>query len=39
MGVQGELIRVKSKERLVINAYLISSSVSVEVDSDEVRVL
>jgi hypothetical protein len=37
MGVQGELIRVKSKERLVINAYLIAAVV--EVDSDEVRVL
>ena len=33
--VQGELIRVKSQDRRVINAYLVSSSVSVEVDSDQ----
>lgn len=39
MGVRGELIRVKSQERLVINAHLISSSVSVEVDADEIRIL
>lgn len=39
MGVQGELIQVKSQDRLVINAHLVSSSVSVEVDSDEVAIL
>ena len=39
MGVQGELIRVKSQDRLVINAYLVSSSVSVEVDSDKIAIL
>jgi transcription antitermination factor NusG len=39
MGVQGELIRVKSQDRLVINAYLVSSSVSVEVDSNKIVVL
>jgi transcription antitermination factor NusG len=39
MGVQGELIRVKSQNRLVINASLVSSSVSVEVDSDEIAIL
>jgi transcription antitermination factor NusG len=39
MGVQGELVRVKSQDRLVINAYLVSSSVSVEVDSDKVAIL
>jgi transcription antitermination factor NusG len=38
-GVQGELIRVKSQDRLVINAYLVSSSVSVEVDSGEIAIL
>ena len=37
MGVRGELIRVKSQTRLVINASLVSSSVSVEVDSNECR--
>jgi transcription antitermination factor NusG len=39
MGVHGELIRVKSQDRLVINAYLVSSSVSVEVDSDNIAIL
>lgn len=39
MGIQGELIRVKSQERLVINAHLLSSSVSVEVDSDKIAIL
>jgi transcription antitermination factor NusG len=39
MGIRGELIRIKSRERLVINARLLSSSVSVEVDSDSVEVL
>jgi len=36
MGIQGELIRVKSQERLIINAHLLGSSVSVEVDSDHI---
>ena len=39
MGIRGELVRIKSRERLVINARLLSSSVSVEVDSDNVEVL
>jgi transcription antitermination factor NusG len=39
MGVQGELIRIKSQDRLVINAPLVSSSVSVEIDSDEIAIL
>ena len=39
MGIKGELIRVKSQDRLVINAYLVSSSVSVEVDSDKISIL
>jgi transcription antitermination factor NusG len=39
MGIQGELVRIKSKARLVINAYLVSSSVSVEVDADKVSIL
>lgn len=38
-GIQGELIRVKSQDRLVINAALVSSSVSVEVDSSEIAIL
>jgi transcription antitermination factor NusG len=38
-GVQGELIRMKSQERLVINVQLLCSSVSVEVDSDAVKPL
>lgn len=39
MGAYGELVRMKSQERLVINAHLLSSSVSVEVDADMVTVL
>lgn len=39
MGIQGELIRVKNENRLVINAPLLSSSVSVEVGSDEVAII
>lgn len=39
MGIQGELVRVKSKERLVINARLLASSVSVEVDERNVAVI
>ena len=39
MGIQGELIRIKSQDRLVINAYLVGSSVSVEVDSDKIAIL
>lgn len=38
-GIQGELIRVKNENRLVINAPLLSSSVSVEVDAGEVTLL
>lgn len=39
MGIQGELVRIKNEQRLVINAPLLSSSVSVEVAADEVSVL
>jgi transcription antitermination factor NusG len=39
MGVQGELVRYQSRDRLVINAHLLSSSVSVEVDLAVVSVL
>lgn len=39
IGIQGELIRLKSRDRLVINASLVSSSVSVEVDSGEIAIL
>lgn len=38
-GIQGELVRIKSGDRLVINAHLLSSSVSVEVDAENVSVL
>jgi transcription antitermination factor NusG len=38
-GVQGELVRIKSADRLVINAPLLSSSVSVEVDAHNVSAL
>lgn len=39
MGIQGELARIKSGDRLVINAPLLSSSVSVEVDAENVSVI
>lgn len=39
MGIQGELVRIKNEDRLVINAPLLSSSVSVEVDVDDVTSL
>jgi len=39
MGIQGELVRIKGGDRLVINAPLLSSSVSVEVDAENVSVL
>lgn len=39
MGVQGELVRIKSQERLVINAQLLGSSVSVEVDTNAIAIL
>jgi transcription antitermination factor NusG len=39
MGIQGELVRIKSGDRLVINAPLLSSSVSVEVDAENVSAL
>lgn len=38
-GAEGEMVRVKSQGRLIINAHLLSSSVSVEVDVDMVVVL
>lgn len=38
-GVRGELIRVRSQEHLVINAHLLGSSVSVEVDSQMICAL
>lgn len=39
MGVQGVLIRVKCEQRLVLNAHLLNSSVSVEVDTDKIAML
>ncbi|MBM0108568.1 hypothetical protein JM946_27865 [Steroidobacter sp. S1-65] len=39
MGVQGVLTRVKCQQRLVINAHLLNTSVSVEVDVDKIIVL
>jgi transcription antitermination factor NusG len=39
MGVQGQLIRIKSQDRLLINAWLVSRSVSVEVDYGEIEII
>ena len=39
MGIQGEFVRTQGRERLVINAHLLSSSVSVAVESSLVCVL
>lgn len=39
MGVEGELVRVKSQDLLVINAHLVGCSVRVEVDREAVSAL
>jgi len=39
MGVEGELVRVKSQELLVINVQLVGSSVRVEVDRETIAAL
>ena len=38
-GAQGDLVRVKSQDRLVINVQLLNSSVSVELDAEMIWVL
>jgi transcription antitermination factor NusG len=38
-GVQGELVRVKNQRCLVINAHLLSKSVGVEIQSEQLIVL
>jgi hypothetical protein len=38
-GALGDLVRVKSQDRLVINVQLLNSSVSVELDSEMIWVL
>ncbi len=37
--IQGEFVRIRGRERVVMNAQFLSSSVSVELDSTEVCVL
>jgi transcription antitermination factor NusG len=37
MGLEGELIRIKNRNRLVINAYILGQSVSLEIGIDEVE--
>ena len=37
-GIQGELIRLRRQERLMINADLVGSNVTVEVDSAEIAI-
>lgn len=39
MGVQGQLIRIKSQDRLLINAWLVSRSVSVDVYYSEIEII
>jgi transcription antitermination factor NusG len=39
MGIEGELVRLKSQEHLVINVQLVGSSVCVEVDRDAISAL
>ncbi len=39
MGVEGELVRVKNREVLVLNVNLVGSSVRVEVDQAAVALL
>ena len=38
-GASGELVRIKSRDRLVINAQALNSSVSVEVTEDMIAVM
>jgi transcription antitermination factor NusG len=38
-GAEGEMVRMKTQERLIINAYLLCSSVSVEVDTEMVELI
>lgn len=37
VGAQGEFVRVKNEQRLIINACVIGHSVSVEIDASHVR--
>ena len=39
LHAQGEFVRMKSQQRLVINAHLIGRSLSVEIDAADVRPL
>jgi transcription antitermination factor NusG len=39
MGVEGELVRVKNQEMVVINVELVNSSVRVEVDRESITLL
>lgn len=39
MGMQGELVRVKNQQLLVINVEAVGSSVRVEVERDDIAVL
>lgn len=38
-GVQGELVQIKNKRRLLINAYLVGKSVNVEINAEEINLL
>jgi transcription antitermination factor NusG len=38
-GVQGELVHVRNKRRLLINAHLLGKSVEVEISSEKIKIL
>ena len=38
-GVQGELVRIKNKQRLLINAHVLGKSVDVEISSEKTKIL
>lgn len=38
-GVQGELVRIKNKRRLLINAHLLGKSIDVEIHSERINIL
>ena len=38
-GVQGELVQIRNKRRLLINAHVLGKSVDVEIDPDQINVL
>lgn len=38
-GVQGELVQIRNKQRLLINAYVLGKSIDVEIGSESINIL